>query len=324
MTKKIVLVGCGNVGSRHLQALAKLPFKAEIDIVEPNKESKSLGKSRLKDVLPNKNESKFTWRESINDLNPGADIAIIATTSVGRGDILNQLMESGIKKFLVEKMVCQSSEHYEQILFQLKKNNARGWVNTNLRYFNAWQKIKKYFSDSDTIHLSIIASNFSALGTNAIHYLDLFSFFIEDYQIELNGQFLLNKLFPNKRGGNFKEFGGMITGSNKKGSTLSMTFMPESKIPNILNIAGKDKHLMVDEVNELVFDLAHNQSSKIDFRFEHLSSLTTKIIIDILNTDGCKLTSLENSYYLHDKLFRIFNSHIKKITDEDVKLCPIT
>ena len=36
MEKRIILVGCGNIGSRHLQAIAKLPYGIKVDIVEPS------------------------------------------------------------------------------------------------------------------------------------------------------------------------------------------------------------------------------------------------------------------------------------------------
>ena len=324
MTKKIALIGCGNVGSRHLQAIANLPFDFKVEIVEPNSEAKKLGKTRLDEVLKDQNKDKFVWCESINELTAGADLGIIATTSVGRVEILNQLMDLGIKRFLVEKVVCQSIEQYDQLLLDMKSNNAKGWVNTNLRYFQAWQKIKEYFQDPGIIHLSIIASNISALGTNAIHYVDLFSFFTEDYHVKLNGDLLVNQLYPNKRGNHLREFAGTVVGSTKNGSTLTMTFLPDSSIPNIINIAGKDKYIIVDEVNENAFNLANNNPPKIEFKFEHVSTLTTKIVTDIINNDNCILTNLENSYHLHYELFRIFNEHIKKVTNEDVKLCPIT
>ena len=54
MSYRILLVGCGNVGSRHLQALAKIPFSLKIDIIEPNSSSKKLGLSRLEEISYNK------------------------------------------------------------------------------------------------------------------------------------------------------------------------------------------------------------------------------------------------------------------------------
>jgi len=324
MTKKIILLGCGNVGSRHLQALANLPFDIEVSIVEPNKKAQELGKTRLNEVIKDEFDYKFLWYDSINELSSGSDLGIVATTSVGKVEIINQLIDLGIKRFLVEKIVCQSTEQYNKLLSVMKSNNAKGWVNTNLRCFQAWQKIKEFFQDSDIIHQSIIASNTTGPSTNAIHYVDLFSFLTEDYNVKLNGDLLLNQLFPNKRGSNFKEFGGTIVGTTKNGSTLTMTFLPNSNIPNIINIAGIDNHIFVDEFNEKGFDLAKHQPLGFKFKFEHVSTLTTKIATDILNNDDCILTSLQDSYTLHNELFRIFNQHIKKITNQEPNLCPIT
>ena len=38
--KEITIVGCGNIGSRHLQAVSKIEDALEIHIVEPNDISK--------------------------------------------------------------------------------------------------------------------------------------------------------------------------------------------------------------------------------------------------------------------------------------------
>jgi len=324
VTKKITLIGCGNVGSRHLQALAKLPFDIDVKIVEPNKDAQDLAKARLNEVQKKNTNNKFSWYDSIKELSDSSDFAIVATTAVGRVKILNELLELGENKFLVEKMVCQSTNEYDSLLTKMKHFKAKGWVNTNLRYFESWQNIRKYFEDSEFIHLSVIESNLSPLGTNAIHYIDLFSFLTNDYNIKLNGDFLLNKLYPNKRGKHLKEFAGSIVGSCNNGSSLAMTFIPDCDLPNILNIAGNHKHLMIDELNEKMFDLANRNDLKVQFKFEHPSSLTTKIASDIIEKDDCNLTTIENSYPLHAELFRILNEHIKKLTNEDVKLCPIT
>ena len=46
MTKKITLIGCGNVGSRHLQALAKTSFELEVNVVEPDENAKEIAENR--------------------------------------------------------------------------------------------------------------------------------------------------------------------------------------------------------------------------------------------------------------------------------------
>jgi len=194
MKKKIVLVGCGNVGSRHLQAITKLPFQSNIHIIEPNRNSLELAKTRLEEVKYDRNAHSFFWHKSIEDLEPESDLVILATPSHNRVDLVEELVELKNVRFLIEKMVCQSEEDYVRLLSLLKKNNAIGWVNTPRRYFESYKKIKEQYLKSKLIFLSVIAGN-QGLGSNAIHYIDLFSWFCEDYEISLNGDFLFNKLF---------------------------------------------------------------------------------------------------------------------------------
>ena len=54
MFKKILIIGCGNIGSRHLQAILKLKNKVIIEIIEPDLNSQSLAKMRLKEIKYNK------------------------------------------------------------------------------------------------------------------------------------------------------------------------------------------------------------------------------------------------------------------------------
>jgi hypothetical protein len=321
--KKICLIGCGNVGSRHLQAIAKLPFSINVDIVEPNLESQELGKKRLEEIEYDKSDI-FTWYQDIEKLNNIPDLTIVATTATGRADLLCNLVDLGHSRFLVEKMVCQSDIEYNKIITKFHEKNAKGWVNTNPRCFSSYQRLKRYFRDSDKIHFSVSASNVSALGTNTIHYMDLFSFFTNDYNIKLNGDFLLDEIFPNKRGSHLMEFAGTVIGKINDGSSISMSFLPSEKNPTIVNIIGKNKHFLIDETNQKKIDMIGNQDEQDDFIYEYASSITTKIAQNILEKDDSDLTTLENSQVLHKEIFRIFNQHIKKNTGKNMELCPIT
>ena len=201
---------------------------------------------------------------------------------------------------------------------------AKGCVKTNRRYDESYKKLKKIFSDSERIHIYISTSNVSALATSLIHYLDMFSFFTDDFNVNLNGDFLLNQLFPNKRGKDFVEFAGTVIGSIKNGSTFSMTSLPATKLPYVINIIGKDKHIMIDETNERITNLLNPIDKEISFMYEHVSGLTNKITEDILSKDNCNLTTIQESQIHHKEIFRIFNQHIKKLTNKEQKLCPIT
>ena len=317
--KKILILGCGNIGSRHLQALTNLPYDLEIGIIEPNEDSRKNAKTKLIDSNYNSKKHKIIWYDKINEDVKSYNLAIIATPSVGRVKNIIKLLELGISKFLIEKIVCQSNLEYELLLNTLEKFNAKSWINVNMRYFDAYQKIKKYFKNSK-IHISIIGSK-PVLGTNAIHYLDFICWLSDSYDLTLNGELLSNEIFPNKRGDQFVEFAGTLIGSGKK-SSIVLTYFPDSNLPTTIHITNNEHHLIIDELNDKQLNLSTNPN--FQYKFEHVSTVTTKIVKDIFEKNTCDLPSAFDLYSLHSELFRVFNNHIMKMKKIKPSLCPIT
>ena len=324
MGKKIALIGCGEVGSRHLQALVKMSQNITIYVVEPNRNSQNLGKKRLDEISYNKRNHNVSWFNSISELDKKSDVAIIATHARGRVDLIEKLLEGGHKRFLIEKFVCQSTTEYKNLLSSMKKFKAKGWVNTNLQCFKGYQKIKKCFKPTETLSLSVLTNSKYGLSTQSIHYLALFSWLTNNNQIKLDGKYLKKELIPNKRSKSFKEFQGTLIGINDDNSFLKLTFLPSFDDSLIVKISGKNIHFILDEIHNKISVFNEKKPKKWNFKFEHVSSLTTKIIQDILKKDDCLLPLVQDSYHSHSELFRIFNAHLKKIFNKDFKSCPIT
>ena len=116
MRKKIVLIGCGQIGSRHLQAIIKLDGNLNIQVVEPNDTSKKIGEDRVREVLSGKHKFKIEWLKDLSQVDRDADLTIVATTARNRVKIIDKLLQMGHKRFLVEKMICQSIEEYGYLL----------------------------------------------------------------------------------------------------------------------------------------------------------------------------------------------------------------
>lgn len=324
MEKRIILVGCGNIGSRHLQAIAKLPYGIKVDIVEPSDNAQNLAKSRLDEISFNKTDHKFSWYKSISELTDTGDITIVTTYSVGRVDLIIELMNKGNRRFLIEKMVCQSVNEYNHILEELKNHNGKAWVNITPRCFKSYRKIKEFLPKEKAINFSVKTNSKNGLGTNAIHYIDLFSWFINDNKITLDGKSLSNELLANKRGANLKEFSGTITGIANDDSSLSITFLPELHDEIIVEISIDTIKILIDETNGKITTSGLTYNGDLEFTYEHVSSTSTEIINNILQDDNCQLPTLLDSLNGHSELFRIFNAHITKISKENVELCPIT
>lgn len=308
MSASIAIIGCGNIGSRHLQSVSGLPFETKIDIVEPNVTACTLAKERLKEVQHGSNDN-ISWHQSIDKIKD-SDLVVVSTPSTGRVDLINQLLKLGNRRFLIEKMVCQSQDEYDLLLSEMQKHQVKGWVNTNRRYFKTYKLIKNAFKDASDLSLSVIGAN-PRLGTSSIHYIDLFCWLLSDYEINLNGELLEIELFPNKRGSHLKEFAGTVVGSLKNKSTLTITFVPDQEPPSIVSLVGNNNAIVIDETNEKIDDPANQLKGQNEFKFEHTSELTKVIAQDILKYDSCMLPTIQELYRPHCELFRIFNNHIK-------------
>lgn len=319
MKKKILLVGCGNIGSRHLQALVKAPYEIEVEVVDPSIDAQNIAKNRLEKTEYDKSLVDIKWSLTISN-SQNNDLVILATPSKNRFNLIKTLVELGNKKFLIEKMVCQSENEYNLIIDLINSTNSKAWVNASRRYFDSYQKIKNQLDENDYIHLSVNGGNMG-LGSNAIHFLDLFSWITHNPDIFLNGDFLDEKLLENKRGVEYKEFSGMIMGKSSN-SKLSINFTQNKDLPLFVTFFGNKNSFLIDETNGQFFELDKNL--KQEFKTEYQSSITTKIVCDIFETNSCLLPTLEESKIAHCELFRIFNEHIKKITHKEVEKCPIT
>jgi hypothetical protein len=222
----------------------------------------------------------------------------------------------------VEKIVCQSTDEYNILLNEMNRYNAKGWVDTSKRYYPFYRQMKNYFKDSSKIYLSVTSGNIG-LGTNAIHFIDLFSWLLGRTKIKLNGDYLYKEVFPNKRGSDYVEFAGTIIGTSDD-SLLIISSLTFENYPTTVDISGNGKRVLIDETNEKVYLLDNITKMNDDFKMIYQSNLTNKIVEDIFLTDNCLLPSLSESLSAHSELFRIFNDHIKKVQNKDPKLCPIT
>ena len=324
MSKRIILVGCGKIGSRHLQAIAKLSHEVKVDIVEPSYDAQSLAKLRLNEISYDRAHHEFFWHKSINELTNVGEIVIIATKSIGRVDLISELVNKGNTRFLIEKVVCQSVSEYNRLLEKINESNGKAWVNTTPRCFKSYHRIKELLQEESVICFSVKTNSKNGLGTNAIHFIDLFSWLIEDNEITLDGKLLSDELLPNKRGQSFKEFSGTITGTVKNGSSLSLTFLPNLSDEIILEISTNRLKIIINETNNKITTYGGVKDYNLEFNYEHVSSTSTHIIDNILKNDKCLLPTLNESFNGHSELFRIFNAHINKLSKEDVELCPIT
>lgn len=133
MINRILIVGLGSAGSRHLR-LARLNF--------PNSEIKVLC-HRTQSVIPEFSDGYFLEIENAIQFAP--DIAIVANPSTFHIQIANQLALAKTH-LLIEKPLSSSVEGVHELIEMCKKNDSVLMVGYNLRFSPSLQFFRQILS----------------------------------------------------------------------------------------------------------------------------------------------------------------------------------
>ncbi len=321
----ILLIGAGQLGSRHLQALALCEDSLRIIVVDPNNKNLEISKHRFEDIsgsekhLPVYIPNISAFEE--NDI----DLAIIATNSNVRSIVINELYSKCSVRFLIlEKVLFQSIDEYEKVSTLFKEAQTTVYVNHSRRMFQFYQKIKNQLEDSANIQMEVIGNDWG-LGCNSVHFIDLFSFITGEF-IESWDSNLSPVIMNSKRVG-FKEFHGNISGKTLNGNSLSITSF-EGGIPNVSIRISTEKYRYVieewDGVAHFVDVSAVPAQRSFPLNLIPQSKLTN-IILDQLAMQGdCLLTTFEDSCRVHTPFISIILNHYNFYSKGSTSICPIT
>ncbi len=323
----IAIVGAGQLGSRHLQALKKINCNIDLSVVEPDSSATETAKLRFDEMPFSPFIKKVKWVKEIQQIQEFVDVAIIATNADIRRNLVEQFIKSpGVGNLILEKVVFQSIVDFESIIKQLDRGNIKAWVNCTRRMYPIYQKIKAAIEYDDIIYFHINGRNWG-LGCNCIHYLDLFAFITGNSNITLDGSGLDKELYDSKRNG-FIELGGYLIGQSSRGDFISLVdYKTEIGISFSLNIVGKNFEYFINEMDGVLIHSSkknHWEVKKDLFKVPFQSELTHLAVQDILEKGICSLTTLKESSLIHRPMLDAFNQHLSSINQKWGIICPIT
>lgn len=315
----VAIIGAGQLGSRHLQAMKTASSSLNIWVMDNHEESLKVAKQRYEEI-PMIGEKSIEYVGSIDLLPQQLDLVIIATGSKPRASIVKKLLECSKVKYLVlEKVLFPQISDYEEIENLLKKNQVLTWVNCPRRMFGMYQEIKKHIDHTVPIEMSYEGENWG-LCCNAIHMIDLFMYFTGETQYTLDLSSLTDSIEESKREG-YVEMTGTINIKTPHGNTLRLTSMNGFKGAPGLVIKNKDNKIFVDEAKG---EWNINEEQHL-YCLPYQSQLTGIVTDEILKTGGCMLTPFELSSLYHQPIIRsLLEKYNKLINDYNNKILPIT
>lgn len=325
--KNTLIIGAGQLGSRHLQGLLTSKYNQKVYVVDPSSESLSVAKQRATEVSHN---HEVFFSSKLSDIEDNIDLAIIATNSKVRASLIKDLLSIAKVNFLIlEKVLFPSLKEYDDVNQLLSKRNVKTWVNHPRRIYSHYQSISEDFSRFSKDTSSYIASGCNwGLGSNALHLIDLFSFIEKSMLDSLVLEGLDNQLIQSKRSG-YVEFTGTIRGILRNGSIFSIASSAKKVdcYPGIRVFGcSTGSYFVAEEKGAECLVIRKTNEDEITqvCQIPFQSSLSGLLADQLFDTESCKLTTYEEAMVNHVVFIDSMIEFHNKLTNQNLNYCPIT
>lgn len=324
--REIVIIGGGNIGSRHLQAIARLKEAVNISVVEPSEDAIKLSRERFQEIESFGIHNLVFFKE-IDELPELIDIAIIATSSSVRRKVVDDLLAHSKVRFLIlEKFMFTNKNDFVEVGHILSDKNVVAYADCARRAIGSYKELKEMLKEARYIDMSVTGGEWG-LACNGIHMFDLHSFLTEIIDYSYDNVALDDNVYNSKRTG-YIEFGGRISFRCKRG-ILSLTSYYGNSEPISISIQSdvldatifESKKLMIIE-KRLQDGTAEIQQRTMDLL--PTSEITTIMLEQLLTRGDCDLPKYAENAAIEMVMLDAFLDKKNRITGENNEVCLIT
>lgn len=318
---RVQIIGSGQLGSRHLQALKGYNKQLDIVVVDKSVESLKVAKERY-DSISGVCEHKIQYSEV--PVKGNWDLLIVASNSEPRRKVIENFLNESQAKFIVlEKILFVNEDDYNWA----NKNESslkNCWVNCCMRQMPVYQDIKKEMT-SNLFTFSVTGSNYG-LVTNAIHYFDYACHLASSTEFTIDTSGLAGQLFESKRKGYF-ELNGELTARFKNGSVATVTCFEQGTLPISVEVHSAQKRFVVMESERRVISWSEAnkwQREEKDAVIPYQSQLTTELVKEFANSGTCVLPQIKESIQIHLNLLNPLKKYISSTSGSSAVDYPFT
>jgi predicted dehydrogenase len=321
----IAIIGAGGIGERHLQAVGNIDRPVRIQVMDISVEALKKAKDLYAQVSGN-NIRSIEFIKDLSDLYTEIDVAVIATSSKPRAQIIKSLLETKkVKNMILEKVLFPRLEEYDNIGMLLEQYGCKAWVNCTRRTWPSYRKIKDIIKGQQ-FKYTVSGSNWG-LTCNSIHFIDTIAFLSGSSDGFMFDTSKLDSAYIDSKRDGYIELTGELTGYSNVCESLSFTSFNKGKEPLISEIVGENTQIRIDE-GACKATVSHKKNNwhteEIDFDVIYQSQQTDKDIIGILDKGECMLPTYNESVKLHKPLLSAFMCYLSKAKGEVINECPIT
>ncbi len=306
MKTKIAIIGLGNIGRRHLQAVSRLANLDRILGCDVNQSSLDNTITFCRENnLPDIELDLTTNLEKVLKALTKETIVIVATTAFRRGEILKKILYCRPRAILVEKPLCQGIKEYQEVMRLSQKNRVPVYVNFSRHMYVFYQEIYQLVHKLQKKSFNAFFSG--GIACNGIHLLELATWLLgsKTYKIVYSRK---DEIYETKRKG-FYDFSGELILKFDDGNLCFLKASKE-KCPFSIGILCPEKEFKIFEDSKKIIHL--NGSSEIkmdDIDIPYVSQLTDKVIDRLVNRKIPELPDIRQSFMAHKILFDYMKLH---------------
>ena len=314
----ILIAGAGQLGSRYLQGLAKCRQPLMIYVQDIREASLVRAKQRWDEVHGPETRHVVSFHASFETLPRQCDIAIVATTADVRPQVIAEIADRSAMRFWVlEKVLAQSESGLDEIMAHIGVGSS-AWVNTLRRMLPWHQQLKSQLDLKPPLTLKVDGGKWG-LACNAVHFLDLLTWWTGETLQEVNTDRLSQRWFEGKRQGNWEVLGTLD--ARFSGGSHALLSAGEGEACYSMTVSDHRQLWRIDEEEGLA---RRSDGIEIQGRIPYQSEISAALVESILESGDCGLPTLEESVDIHRVFIRSMNEHWKRTVDPAAICVPIT
>jgi|TARA_B110001469_G_scaffold106608_1_gene106486 predicted dehydrogenase len=317
----ILIIGAGQLGSRHLQGALLSRTELNITVVDPSQESLNVARERALEVKYGNPHSTVSYKTAMPN-NKTINICIVATTANVRAIVTKQLLLTNeVKQIIFEKVLFQKLAEYKEVIQLLRDKNTVGWVNCPRRLYSTYVMLKQHLDRSKPIHMKVSGSAWG-MACNSIHFLDIFSYLVGDSSIELMESRLDDEMKESKRPGFYETTGELKFTSGIH--SIVVQSVVTGTVEHIVSFENEQLKCILNELRGTCTLTIGDDEKQFKHTALYQSKLTGIYIDDLLSSNKCQLTPFEQSCEQHIPFITALLSHMSEVLNKRIDVCPIT
>lgn len=316
----IVVIGAGQLGSRHIQSIKSTHHHCKLYVVDSVRESLEKTKAIFESTQVDSQIHEVYYCENSNSLPDVIDFLLISTGSRPRAAIFKDIAyRYKIKNVVFEKVLFQKESDFHEVATILNIKGIKSWVNCPRRMYEGYKALQPLFKNK-TVNMTV-SGGLWGMGCNSIHFLDVYSYLTESTDYTLSTEGVDHTIIDSKRVG-YKEFTGTLTAHFANGGTVVL-HSANNSISHLITLNTDDAFCCVSEIKKECWINSVERNEVVAFPVPYQSQLTSIVLDSILDNGTCELATYEESTKIHLPLIKGLIAFLNK-NGIDTDNCPIT